>query len=266
MNQAKVSAAVTEVHMLDLVIGIAKHKRLVIWLPVVCTVLASAIAFFLPNIYIGTARVLPPMQQQQATAALLGQLTNLAGLSASGLGLKNPADVYVGLLGSRTIADKLIEQFKLQALYDEDTLVDTRKELEKRTQIRVGKDSIIELSVSDVDPVRAAAIANAYVEELDKLSQSLAITEAAQRRLFFDRQLKEAKADLTKAEIELRKTQESSGLIQLDEQAKAIMLLPTLRAKLWQRRRKLQVCASLPHPRIQIMSAPSNSLPAYEAN
>lgn len=221
-----------EINLFDILIVLAKHKKLVLGLPVTVAILVASISLFLPNTYIGTAKLLPP-QQQSSASALLGQLGALGILAGSSVGLKNPADLYVGMLQSRTVADKLIERFKLQELYERDTLVETRKTLEGLSDIKAGKDGIVTVSVEDKDPKRAAALANAYVEELDKLAESLAVTEAGQRRLFFERQLKATKEDLARAEADLRKTQELSGLIQPEEQAKAIIgAIATLQARI----------------------------------
>lgn len=155
---------------------------------------------------------------------MLGQLGGLAGTAGSLAGIKNPNDLYVGLLESRTIADKLIERFKLKSRYEKATMDDTRKTLSGFSNISNGKkDGLISISVEDSDPKIAAELANAYVKELAKLTQTMAITESSQRRLFFEKQLKDAKEQLAKAEIALRATQEKTGLIQLDGQVQAII-------------------------------------------
>jgi tyrosine-protein kinase Etk/Wzc len=217
--------------LVDFLIAILKHKKLVLGVPLLVGVVTALITLLVPNTYVGTTQIVPPQQQQASAMALLGQLGPLAGLGGSALGIKNPADLYVGMLKSRTIADRLVNRFKLQDLYREDTLVDTRNALERATDITVRKDGIISVSVEDHDPQRAADIANAYIEELGELTQTLAVTEAAQRRLFFEGQLRTAKDDLAGAEIALRKTQEATGLIQLEGQAQAIITaISTLRA------------------------------------
>jgi tyrosine-protein kinase Etk/Wzc len=154
---------------------------------------------------------------------LLGQLGGLAGLAGSSMGIKNPADLYVGMLKSRSVADSIIARFELRKLYEKDTMVETRKEFSRNSSIAAGRNGLISIEFDDEDPKRAADIANAFVEALDKLTQSLAVTEAAQRRLFFERQLMQAKADLSKAEIALKTTQEETGLIKLDDQGRAII-------------------------------------------
>jgi uncharacterized protein involved in exopolysaccharide biosynthesis len=96
-------------------------------------------------------------------------------------------------------------------------------ELESVTKITSAKDGIITIEVDDHDPKRAADMANTYVRQLERLNERLALTEAAQRRLFFEKQLSQQKEALALSEIELKKTQEQTGLIKLDEQGKAII-------------------------------------------
>jgi capsule polysaccharide export protein KpsE/RkpR len=161
---------------------------------------------------------------QLGSAGSLGSLAPLASLASGGLGIKNPADMYVSLLTSRTVEDALIQRFGLMAEYREKRLSDARKELEYRTTAVAGaKDGLIRISVEDRDPRRAAEIANGYVEEFRKLSASLAITEAARRRLFFEQQLQEAKDNLSVAEEAMRATQQSTGVLQIDSQARSLI-------------------------------------------
>jgi uncharacterized protein involved in exopolysaccharide biosynthesis len=222
-----------EVSILDVLIVLAKHKRLIAIVTSSGALLSVIVSLLLPNIYTGTARVLPPQQAQSNAALLLGQLGGIAALAGGSLGIKNPSDLYVGMLKSRTVADSVIERFNLKGLYGKDTMVETRKVLSENTTITSGKEGLITIDVEDEDPTLAAEIANAYVEELDKLTQSLAVTEAAQRRLFFERQLHQAKEDLSAAEIALKKTQETTGLIKLDDQGKAIIeAVAALRAQI----------------------------------
>ena len=154
---------------------------------------------------------------------LAGQLGALSSASARDLGIKNPADLYIGMLKSQTIADALINRFHLKEAYRERTMSDTRADLAGASEIFAGRDFIINVSVIDKDPARAAALSNAYIDELSKLNRALAISEAAQRRAFYDEQLGHEKEALAEAEINLRKTQESTGLIQITDQAKMII-------------------------------------------
>jgi tyrosine-protein kinase Etk/Wzc len=213
-----------DIHIVELLIVLAKHKKVVLGVPFVAVVFAALISFLLPSIYTGTTRIMPPQQNQaSAAAAVLGQLGGLGGVAAGGLGLRNPADLYVGILKSQSIADPLIERFKLKELFGVETIDDARLELERITKITSGKDGIIVIEIEDKDPKRAADLANAYAEQLEKTNERLAVTEAAQRRLFFEKQLNQQQTALAAAEVELKKTQEKTGLIKLYEKGKSII-------------------------------------------
>jgi tyrosine-protein kinase Etk/Wzc len=224
------SAPKTEMSVLDVLALLAGEKRFLAIFVLVALVLATVVAFLLPVRYEAKIVMLPPQQNSSVGSALLGQLSNtgslgaLASLAGGSLGIKNPADMYVSLLTTRTVEDALIQRFDLMGEYRKKRMSDTRKELENRTTAVAGaKDGLIRLSVEDHDPKRAADLANAYVEEFRKLSASLAITEAARRRLFFEQQLQQAKDNLTTAEEAMRETQQSTGVLQIDSQARALI-------------------------------------------
>jgi uncharacterized protein involved in exopolysaccharide biosynthesis len=132
--------------------------------------------------------------------------------------------MYVSLLTSRTVEDAMIQRFGLMAEYREKRLSDARKEFESRTSAVAGtKDGMIRITVEDRDPKRAAELANGYVDEFRKLSASLAITEAARRRLFFESQLQQAKNDLADAEEAMKKMEQTTGVLQIDSQARSLI-------------------------------------------
>ncbi|HEX8926691.1 MAG TPA: GNVR domain-containing protein, partial [Terriglobales bacterium] len=170
------------------------------------------------------ALVMPPAQNQGAMGSmLLGQLGSIAGMGAKDLGLKNPTDMYIGILHSRTVADSLIKQFDLQKVYGKRDMTDVRKKLKDRTDIMATKESMISIAVTDRDAKRSADMANAYVRELQVLSNTLAVTEASQRRVFYEQQLQQAKNQLGDAEIALKQTQEKTGVLEINSQARAII-------------------------------------------
>jgi len=206
------------VHFLDLVPVLLRRKWLILGLPILVTLLAAGYALRLPNIYTATVKVLPPQQQSSVNAKLSQQFGNLAGMAAGMAGIKNPNDVYIGILKSRTVADRLIERFKLKALYDTPTMDGARIDLAGSSLINAGKDSIINVQFSDTDPKRAAAIANGYVEELIRLTDRLAVTDTSQRRLFYERLLASTRDNLVKAESALQQMQERTGLIEPQSQ------------------------------------------------
>ena len=216
--------------MLDILVLLLERKRFIVRFVLGAFVLAIMVSLLLPVQYEAKTVLLPPAQNSSIGSALMGQLGNLgslgslASLAGGGLGLKNPADMYVSLLTSRTVEDAMIQRFGLMKEYHEKRMSDTRKELERRTTAVAGtKDGLIRLSVEDHDPKRAAELANGYVEEFRKLSASLAITEAARRRLFFEQQVQQSKDKLTEAEEAMTKTQQATGVLQIDSQARSLI-------------------------------------------
>jgi len=215
-----------EISLLDLLIVLAKHKRIVLGIPLAVAVVAAIVSLLLPKIYTATTRILPPQQSASAGSALLNQLGGLGSLiggAGGGLGLKNPSDLYVGMLKSRTIADNLIARFDLKMVYDEEYVSEARKRLAKETAVSSGRDGIITVEIEDRNAKRAADLANGYVEELMSLSKILAVTEASQRRLFYERQLLQAKDNLTAAEIAARQGLQKGGLAQVDAQGRSMI-------------------------------------------
>lgn len=212
-----------EINLMDLLLVIAKHNRFIVKFTCGAAVLAVAASLLMPNIYTGKTVVMPPQQGASAASALLGQLGGLAGMAGGALGVKNPSDLYLGMLKSHTVADTLIQRFKLMELYKAKTMTSARASLEAATVVAAGKDGFITVEYSNKDPKLAAAIANAYVEELDRFSQTLAVTEAAKRRLFYEKQLKVVSEGLDRAELAMKELQEKTGVIQLEGQSKAIL-------------------------------------------
>jgi len=205
----------------DLIILLAKRWRLILAAVVAGGALALGLSFIISTKYASTARIMPPQQSQTTLSALLGQLGPLGMVGAKDLGLKNASDLYVDMLQSRTVADALIQKFDLRKAYHLKTQADTRLKLARRSEISTSKDGIISISVQDPDPKKAATMANAYVAELYKLNQSLATTEAGQRRVFYEQQLEKTKDDLARAEVEMKQMEESTGVLSLEGQTKA---------------------------------------------
>ncbi len=186
-------------------------------------ILATIIVFLLPKSYTATATILPPQQNQSILSSLVGQVAGGNTVDLRDLGLKNPSDVFVAMLKSRSVEDALINRFDLRKVYDKKTYQDARKVLEKRSEIDPEKEGLISIEVTDRDPQRAADIANAWVDELRTLNQSLALTEAAQRRVFFEQKLAQERDDLAKAEVAMQQIEQKTGLLQPDAQTKALI-------------------------------------------
>ncbi len=212
-----------EISLIDLVIVLARQKWLLIGLPMFVGVVAVIISLRLPDVYTSSTNILPPQQGQSSASAMLAQLGSVAGLVGGVGGIKNPNDLYIGMLKSRTVADNLIQRFNLKKYYDQERQSDTRKSLDGGTTITSGKAGIITIAVDDRDPKHAADLANAYVDELYKLTKVLAVTEASQQRLFYEHQFEQAKENLAKAEEAAKRALENGGVAKVDAQGQAMI-------------------------------------------
>ena len=213
-----------EISLLDLLIVLAKHKKLVLGLPFATALIASMLSLQAPDIYTGTTTLLPPQQSSSAGSAVAAQLSGLAQLVGAGEGIKGTNDIYVAILKSRRIADKIIQRFGLVQIFEIDSKhpSDVYRALAGMTKIGAERDGTITIDVDDKDPKLAAELANAYVDELTKLNQTMALTEASQRRLFFERQFAQAKENLANAEAAARQALQTGGLIKVDAQGIAM--------------------------------------------
>lgn len=213
-----------EISLLEMLQVLWENKWLLIGSTLGAGVLAAGVTLLMPNYYKATARILPPQQNSSNASALLGQLGGLAAAAGGSIGgIRNPTDLYVGMLKSRTVADRLIEKFDLKTYFDEKYQMTTQKQLEKASRISAGKDGIIAISVELKDPNLAADVANAYVEELIRLTGVLAVTEASQRRLFFERQLTKARDNLAAAEVAAREALTRGGLAVVEGQGRSLL-------------------------------------------
>lgn len=208
-----------EISLLDILQVVAENARLLILGPLLVGLAALGWAYTITPTFTATTRILTPQQQQNGAAAALAQLGALAGMAGAAAGIKNPADMYVALLKSRTLADRMIDRFKLMDVYKAQYRDDARNALGGATRASAGKDGLITIEVDDRDPKRAAAMANAYVEELSTLNGSLALTEAQQRRLFFEKELAKAKQNLVRAETALGGAGVSETLLKFNPEA-----------------------------------------------
>ena len=208
-----------EISLLDIGVVIAENIRLLVFGPLVVGLIALGITFQIAPTFTARTSFLPPQQQQSASSAMLSQLGALSGLAASATGFKNPSDQFVALLKSVAVADRLIDRFKLMERYDVEFRLDARKMLTNSSKISWGKDGLLVVEVDSKSPQLAADIANAYVAELRTLLGTLALTEAQQRRVFFERQLEQTKVKLTAAQVALNRIGVSADTIKSDPKA-----------------------------------------------
>jgi uncharacterized protein involved in exopolysaccharide biosynthesis len=234
-------------------LALGRHKVLLLACPFAAMLLTAAATLAMPNRYVAVTRILTPQQAQSTAVAMLNQLGggNTGALAANALGVKNPNELYIALLKSDTISDAIVARFGLKGRYKAKYDVDARQALRGDTTVGTDRGGIIAVSVEDTDPKAAADIANAYVDELYKLTCTLAVTEASQRRLFFERQLQQAKDRLADAEVALRKAMQAGGIVSVDVQGRAtVENVARLRAQV--SAKEVQIGA------MRVYAAPSN--------
>jgi uncharacterized protein involved in exopolysaccharide biosynthesis len=208
------------------------HRKM-LWRVGIFAVLGSAlVAFLIPSRYESIARLMPPDNHSSSGLAMAaaamsgsaGALGGLGGLGSDLLGLKSTSDVFVGILTSRTVQDKLIEQFDLKKLYRDRRMEDAREDLQGHTSISVERKSqIIVISVTDRSPQRAAAMGQAYVEELNRLVAELSTSSARRERVFLEGRLQAVNQDLEAAEKDFSQFASKNTAIDVKEQGKAMV-------------------------------------------
>jgi len=204
--------------------GAALRERLVLLTvgPLVAGALALGITYLIAPTFTAITTFMPPQQSQSNAASALVALGPLAGLAGGALGASNTGDRYVALMQSVTVSDRLIEQFKLMDLYKTKFRVDARKTLSSSVRISLGKkDGLIKVEVDDTSPQRAADIANRYVDELRRVTAGLAVTEAQQRRMFFEQQLQQSRERLVQAQQALQASGFNPGALKAEPKAAA---------------------------------------------
>lgn len=233
MNDTPASGPVDEdeISLLDLLQVVADHLRLLVLGPLAAGLAALGISFAIAPTFTASVKFLPPQQQQSAAASMLANLGALGGLAGAASGLKNPSDQYLAFIKSRSVQDALIERFGLMNRYEVELRQDARKSLEGATRASSGKDGLITVEIDDKDPKFAAELANAHVEELQKLLARLAVTEAQQRRMFFEKQLQQVKGSLTQAEQALKSSGVNASALKASPQA-AVEAVARLRASI----------------------------------
>jgi tyrosine-protein kinase Etk/Wzc len=264
-----------EVSLIEVLTRLACRKWLIAKITCISALVGLVLCFVLPVRYNATTKIMPP-QQTQSTASMLmmNQLTSvggggsLAALAGAGLGLKNPNDIYLGMLTSRPIADAIILKFGLMQVYHAKDMTEARKKLASYTDISSEKNGFITVSVTDKDKHRVSEMTNAYTDQLRILTQTLAVTEAAQRRSFYEDQLKQAKDALVAAELAFQQVQQQKGLVQLDAQARAIIGgIASIRAQVAAKQVQVQSLLSYSteqNPEVQLAEKELASLQAEE--
>jgi tyrosine-protein kinase Etk/Wzc len=240
-----------EVNLLHYLIVIIKHKKMISSVTLACALITAVISLIMSPIYKAETKILPPQQSNSSISGqLLSQLSGSSGLISNSLGMNNQNVLYVGMLKSRTVYDYIIDKFMLMEWYNTKYKEDARAKLANSVAIENGKDQIISISVEDNDPQKAADMANAFIEKLNEITQTLALSEASKRRLFFEKELSKIKEELIKSEEAMKGLMEKTGAISVDEQAKTVIeSIADLRAQIAAKEVEIKVMRTYTEPK-----------------
>ena len=211
------------VDLIGLVQTLRRGKKTILGATFGVFAIVTALAFLLPFRYTSSVSFIPPNLNGNSSMAsvLAGQLSAFGAGDLLG-GIKTPGDLYAGILRSRSIASELVKRFDLMHVYKVKKESLAEKVLGANTAVSVDlKSSIVTVEVTDKSPGRAQELANAYMDALRETNGRLALSQSSQRALFFGQQLANEKDDLESAEVELKKTEEQSGLIAPSGQTEA---------------------------------------------
>ena len=201
--------------LLDLLTMLGEEKWTVLAITLIATAIGVVVSLVVTPFYSSTAVILPSQQGGGGSAAgALAQLAQVPGLGALGVaGGKSSDQLYVALMRSQTIQDTLIKKHDLRTKWGSRSIEDARLSLS--TAVLIGSDKqsgLINIVAKDPDPKFAAELANSHVEELHKMLDRVATTEAQQRRMFYENQIAKTQTNLAAAELRYRQAQESSGI------------------------------------------------------
>ncbi len=190
---------------------------------------STMVAFLIPKSYTSTTQLMPPDPQSTSGMAMMAAMAakgggGLAGVAGDLLGLKSSGALFIGVLRSETSQDRLIQQFDLRKVYGARLAIDARMRLDENTSISEDKKSgIITISVTDHSPQRAAALAGAYVDQLNTLVSELSTSSAHREREFLEERLKVAKQDLDDASNQLAQFSSKNNTLDIQQEGKAML-------------------------------------------
>lgn len=221
-----------EINLLELLRVVVRNLPLIVKITAAAALLSVVYSLTLTNVYTAKATLLPPQKDSGggASALLASMGGGLAGLAG---GLGGSADLYLGILKSRTVTDAVIKRLDLNTEFKSKNADSTRAALQGLVKFQAGKDGIITITADYKDPAKAALFANTFIDELQKKSLQLNLTKASTERSFLDKRLVVVKQDLKTAEEDMKTFQEKNKTIKADSQAAAaIEGIARLRAEL----------------------------------
>jgi uncharacterized protein involved in exopolysaccharide biosynthesis len=255
----------SDIDLLTLIALLVRKRRLLLVWALVSAFVGLLVALLWKPYYTSTAVIMPPQQQQSIASIMSSQIPQIAGAgNLASLGLKNPGDIYVGIMQGRSVTDAVIDKLHLDTVFRKKLRSETRSALQRAVSFESARDGLIRITAEANTPALASDIANAYVEALYNMNARLAITEAAQRRLFYQQQVDEEKQQLTAAEDSLKAIQQQTGMIQPSGQTELLLQeIASIRGEITNKEvqlRSLGTFATVENPEVQQAQQELNAL------
>jgi uncharacterized protein involved in exopolysaccharide biosynthesis len=256
-----------EISLLDLLIALGEEKLTLLMTPLLTSLTAVAVVLWMTPTFTAKTVIMPPQQSQSAASSALASLGALAGLAGGAAGIKTPDEMYIAFMQSESLQNSIIQKLQLQERYEAKTLTDTRAALKNSVKVTSDKKSgLLTLEADDKDPVFAAQLANLYVDELRSLLSKLAVTEAQQRRVFYDQEIKKVQQELGNSESIFRDAKQKSGMQVTAVLAESgVRASAELRAQIASREVQLQALSRFATPQNPDMQKISSELSAMRA-
>lgn len=256
-----------EINLLDLLIALGEEKLTLLMTPLLTSLAAVAVVLWMAPTFTAKTVMMPPQQSQSAASSALASLGALAGLAGGAAGIKTPDEMYIAFMQSDSLQNSIIQKLKLQERYEAKTLMDTRASLKASVKVVSDKKSgLLTIEADDKDPVFAAQLANLYVDELRTLLSKLAVTEAQQRRVFYDQEIKKVQQELNNSEAIFRNAKQKSGMQVTAVLAESgVRASAELRAQIASREVQLQALGRFATPQNPDMQKISSELSAMRA-
>ena len=256
-----------EISLLDLLIALGEEKLTLLMTPLLTSLTAVAVVLWMTPTFTAKTVMMPPQQSQSAASSALASLGALAGLAGGAAGIKTPDEMYIAFMQSDSLQNSIIQKLQLQERYEAKTLTDTRAALKNSVKVTSDKKSgLLTLEADDKDPVFAAQLANLYVDELRSFLSKLAVTEAQQRRVFYDQEIKKVQQELGNSESIFRDAKQKSGMQVTAVLAESgVRASAELRAQIASREVQLQALSRFATPQNPDMQKISSELSAMRA-
>ncbi len=234
---------------------VAREKRLVLGVTLGCVMAAVIYSLLIPKMYQSEVVILP--SQEKPTLGMGGSAADLSSALAStrGINFKTSEDFWAAVMKGPTLGDMVVKDQNLQAVYRKKDTNAAREELESRTTFNVDRAGLIGVRVKDPDPDRAAAIATSYVNSLHRMMASMAVADAAHRKVFLKQEVEKAQDGLLQADDALKAAEQKTGVIVLGQQAAAeVDQIESLRGRMIAARiglQSLETAATDENPEVQ---------------